>query len=272
MIRLKLGVSTTIATAEIYSEDYLTLDEKLFLVHETTLDFAEKHKLSYAELSVLDPHNIKDIDQQRFRDMLSTHNLKYTYHAPIFEINLGATSESWRKLSVKLITEHIKFAEAMNVENIVIHPYRSMGLDAFFLERIVESTITSLHEIAATNSTGTKILVENLPHAGELFSSLDTLLLLDNCSFCYDAAHANCAGFNQNAFIKLLGNKIGEVHLIDGKKNKMDAHLPVGKGDIDFKETYSALKSIKYSGPMIIEAFSIEDAATSLKKLKDIFR
>ncbi len=269
---MNLGVSTTIATAEIYSEDYLTLDEKLFLAHETTLDFAEKHKLKYAELSVLDPHSIKDIDQRKFRDMLSTHNLKYTYHAPIFEINLGATSESWRRLSAKQIIEHIRFAEAMNVENIVIHPYRSMGLDAFFLERILESVLVSLHEIRASGSIGINVLVENLPHAGELFSSPETLLLLDGTSFCYDAAHANCAGFSQTAFIKQLGNRIGEVHLIDGKKNKMDMHLPVGKGDIDFRETHSALKSIRYKDPMILEAFSIEDAATSLKKLKDIFR
>lgn len=269
---MKLGVSTTIATAEIYSQDYLTLDEKLFLSHETTLDFAEKHKLNYAELSVLDAHIIKDIDQKKFRDMLSAHDLKYTYHAPIFEINLGATSESWRRLSAKQILEHIRFAEAMNVENIVIHPYRSMGLDAFFLDRILESVLVSLHEIRASGSTDINVLVENLPHAGELFSSPETLLLLGDTSFCYDAAHANCAGFSQTEFIRQMGNKIKEVHLIDGKKNKMDMHLPVGKGDIDFKETQSALNSIRYKGPMILEAFSIEDAATSLKKLKDIFR
>jgi len=269
---VKLGVSTTIATAEIYSQDYLNLDEKLFLAHETTLDFVEKHKLAYAELSVLDAHSIKDIDQKKFSDMLSTHNLKYTYHAPIFEINLGATSESWRRLSAKQILEHIRFAESMNVENIVIHPYRSMGLDSFFLERIVKSVLTSLHEIRAGGDTSINVLVENLPYAGELFSSPDTLLLLDDTSFCYDAAHANCAGFSQTEFIKQMGNRIKEVHLIDGKKNKMDTHIPVGKGDIDFKETYNALKNIKYKGPMILEAFSIEDAATSLKKLKDIFR
>ena len=269
---MKLGVSTTIATSEIYSQDCLTLDEKLFLSHETTLDFAEKHKLAYAELSVLDAHSIKDIDQKKYSDMLSTHNLRYTYHAPIFEINLGATSDIWRKLSSKLIIDHIKFAKAMNVENIVIHPNRSMGIDAFFLDRILESILLSLHEIRASNSTGINVLVENLPQAGELFSSPETLLLLGDTSFCYDAAHANCAGFSQTEFIKQIGSRIKEVHLIDGKKNKADMHYPVGKGDIDFKETQSALKNIRYKGPMILEAFSIEDAATSLKKLKDIFR
>lgn len=271
-MQLKLGVSTTISTGEILSQDFLTMEEKLFLTQELTLNFAKAHKLKYVELSIPDAYNIKDINQPQFLDMLSTHNLRYTYHAPIFDINLGATNERWRKLSVKIINEHIMFARDMNIENVVVHPYRPMGLEVFFLGQIVGNVIKSLHEINAKNDTSVKILVENLPCMGELFCNPDTLLLLEDCLFCYDTSHANCAGFAQKEFISELGNRIHEIHVIDGKKNKMDMHLPIGKGDIDFRETYKALKDIRFCGPVILEAFSIEDAASSIRILKDIFR
>lgn len=272
MIRLKLGISTTISTGEIYSHDFLTMKEKLLLTQQTTLDFAKTHNLKYVELSILDPHSIKDINQKEFQNLLSSYDFKYTYHAPIFEVNLGATNEQWRKLSVKILNEHIQFASKMDIENIVIHPYRPMGLDMFFLERIIENTFKSITEINNKNDTKVKILLENLPNITELFNNPETLLLLENCLFCYDTAHANCAGFDQEVFIKALGKKICEVHAIDGIRNQPDMHLPIGKGDIDFKETHKALKDIKYNGPVILEAFSIEDATPSIKKLKDIFR
>ncbi|MFH1126900.1 MAG: sugar phosphate isomerase/epimerase [archaeon] len=269
---MKLGVSTTISTGEIYSQEYLTMKEKLFLTQQIALDFAEKHKLKYVELSILDPYSIKDIDQSGFKNMLSAYSFRYTYHAPIFEINLGATNQSWRKLSVKLLNEHIRFAKAMDIENIVIHAYRPMGLDMFFLERIMENTIQSMAEIHSKNDTGVKILIENLPNPGDLFSSPETLALMENTCYCYDTSHANCAGYEQKDFIAHLGKNIKEVHVIDGIKNHPDMHLPIGKGDIDFKETQKALKNINYTGPVILEAFSLEDATTSIKKLKDIFR
>jgi len=271
MIQLKLGVSTTISTGEIYSQDYLTLKEKLFLTQQTAIDFAEMHKLKYVELSILDPHSIKDINLKEFKDMLSTHNLRYTYHAPIFEVNLGATNENWRKLSVKTIKEHISFAQTMNIENIILHPYRPMGLDMFFPERIIENLLISLDELNAKD-LGVNLLVENLPYQSELFSTPELLLMIENNNYCFDTAHANCAGYTQTEFITKLSKKIKEVHAIDGQKNKQDMHLPIGKGDIDFKETQKALKKLRYSGPVILEAFSIEDATTSIKILKDIFR
>jgi len=267
---VKLGASTTISTGEIYSQDFLTMSERLFLTQEVALNFAKTHKLKYVELSILDPYNIKDIDLSAFKDMLSSYSLRYTYHAPIFEVNLGATNERWRKLSVKIINEHIQFAEKMNIENVVVHPYRPMGLDMFFLGQIVESVIKSVHEITKDDN-GVNVVVENLPNMGELFCNPDTLLLLEDCFFCFDTAHANCAGFGQADFIKQLGKRIREVHVIDGEREKMDMHLPIGKGDINFRETYRALKDIRYNGPVILEAFSIEDATPSIKKLKKIF-
>jgi sugar phosphate isomerase/epimerase len=129
--------------------------------------------------------------------------------------------------------------------------------------KALESSRKTLEELNPL-STDIKLCVENMPvkgHFGNLTKELpiearDLLYLvdnLDNIGIAFDIAHANNV---ENALefydrVKESG-KILNVHLRDND-GKLDSHLPLGKGNIDFRKFLEKLKQENYQGYFSIE-------------------
>lgn len=72
-----------------------------------------------------------------------------------------------------------------------------------------------------------------------------------------DIGHANLR-HNENqakGFFRAFGKKIAHVHVSDNNGEE-DEHLPLGCGNIDWKEIAGVLKKNKYSGTVTLEVFS----------------
>jgi D-psicose/D-tagatose/L-ribulose 3-epimerase len=71
------------------------------------------------------------------------------------------------------------------------------------------------------------------------------------CKMMYDTFHANIEEKNITAALKSCADVMGHVHISEN-----DRSTP-GKGQVNWQETFDALKKIKYDGWLTIEAFGL---------------
>jgi sugar phosphate isomerase/epimerase len=113
-------------------------------------------------------------------------------------------------------------------------------------------------EIAA--DAGLKVAIE--PHPYRWVSSGQGMLRLiertgaANLGLNFDPSHLFPAGDMPHYVVLALGNRIFNTHFSDNEGHT-NAHWRPGRGKIDWKAIFAALKAIGYSGPITLE---LEDA------------
>jgi sugar phosphate isomerase/epimerase len=68
------------------------------------------------------------------------------------------------------------------------------------------------------------------------------------------------------SFVRALGERIHSVQLSDNR-GRVDEHLAIGKGTIDFVRVLGALERIRFTGPLIIELFDVPKKVVSHRRL-----
>jgi D-psicose/D-tagatose/L-ribulose 3-epimerase len=83
----------------------------------------------------------------------------------------------------------------------------------------------------------------------------------------YDTFHANIEEKNPAQVITTAADSIAHVHISEN-----DRGVP-GTGQVHWKETFQALKQIKYNGWLTIEAFgrALPDLAAATRVWRDLF-
>jgi len=81
---------------------------------------------------------------------------------------------------------------------------------------------------------------------------LAKLMTLSKIAFCPDTAHLAAGGGNPAELIRQYPDRVKHVHLKDFQKSPF-AFLPLGRGELDFKEIFSALKEVNYQGWAVVE-------------------
>ncbi len=69
-----------------------------------------------------------------------------------------------------------------------------------------------------------------------------------------DFGHANIGRDNHEAFCRRLGNFIRHVHFSDNRSSD-DHHMPLGVGNINWKNAVNSLKATGYDGTITLEVF-----------------
>jgi sugar phosphate isomerase/epimerase len=82
----------------------------------------------------------------------------------------------------------------------------------------------------------------------------DAVFLGMNC----DIGHLFCVGDDPAAVIGRMPREIAHVHLEDIDSNRVHQHLAPGKGVIDFKAVFTALRKIGYLGWVTVELYPYE--------------
>jgi sugar phosphate isomerase/epimerase len=101
---------------------------------------------------------------------------------------------------------------------------------------------------------------EYLEFKNEFFR--DEPLVKMNC----DVGHLFCVGDDPADIIRRMPEQISHVHLEDIGANRVHQHLTPGKGVIDFKAIFSALKEIGYVGWVTVELYPYETTAAGVAK------
>ncbi len=196
-------------------------------------------------------------------------NIPYTLHCPHFAhgFNLGKTKQ--RDNNRKEFDEVRKFADLLNVDNIIIHG----GIDGE-----AEETAKQLKDLNEPRA-----LIENKPYkavpviapgktcVGYSPEQIELIKGVSGCGFCLDFNHAICAANSFKLdyidylkdFMKL---KPDMFHLSDlpDEKTEYDGHFHLGEGQIDLKSLAQFMKKDS--------KVSLETAKNSRTSLEDFIK
>jgi sugar phosphate isomerase/epimerase len=200
---------------------------------------------------------------QAFRDVSDAAALAYektgvsisSIHYPLAMFAMLYTAHSsmsaeGRDFSAKLVS----LASRMGTEYLVIHPADgySGGIKEM-MERGAEKNIRFLADLC--HSKGITVAMENYPSgAGRQAETLDAYTAswnIPNMKPMVDTTEVMEGGENPIEFIRAMKEAPCHLHISDfggGKK-----HLPMGEGEIDWKEFFSALREKNYRGYYTLE-------------------
>jgi sugar phosphate isomerase/epimerase len=102
---------------------------------------------------------------------------------------------------------------------------------------------------------------EYLAFKNEFFR--DEPMVKMNC----DVGHLFCVGDDPATVIRSMPEQVAHVHLEDIGSNRVHQHLTPGKGVIDFRAIFAALKKIHYQGWVTVELYPYETSAAGVAKL-----
>ena len=80
----------------------------------------------------------------------------------------------------------------------------------------------------------------------------------------YDMGNSAGLGYNCIDEFKTYGHKISDVHIKD--RVLYGDSVPLGDGNVNFKKIFKGLKSLNYSGPLIMQAYRDDEGLSVFKK------
>lgn len=213
---------------------------------------------------------------QEIRD---TTNLELTLHLPFSDMNLAGLNTGIRNEVLCQMKDFLKIASDF-VELAVIHPGYLSPHGAQLPDLAWKTNIESLQSICDfAADCGITIAVENMPEVPKIFGKYPQEMLQmveevnrDNVGLTLDIGHANTIGKSKGTeimddFLKMYKGRISHVHLHDNM-GKKDEHLPLGKGNVDWKRVMDSLSN--YKGRFVTEVNCVDEGVESLAFLKSL--
>ena len=172
-------------------------------------------------------------------------------------VDLGSLDSKVRRESIDDIKRCIEWLSLAGGDHLVIHPG---GLsDRESKSNRLRALEHSLGDLADTAETAGVILcVENMPPGvfpGSQMADLVSLVTSINrpatVGLALDTGHANISA-NVGAETLIAGKWLRTTHVHDNN-GRQDSHLPPGLGTVDWANWGTALDTIEYSGPLMLE-------------------
>ncbi|GBE20421.1 fructoselysine 3-epimerase [archaeon BMS3Abin17] len=178
------------------------------------------------------------------------------------KFDLASLEEETREFSIEEVMRTYNIAKRLDAKLITVHGgycenHKSYKKHLTILRKSIESLSKKLRNI--------KLGIENLPttdhlgnHVNEIPYYPDDLIFLtkglDNIGVTLDIGHANTIMKPIDFYKKLIsgGINVFDMHIHDNKGYK-DSHLPLGQGNIDFKEFIGYLKKEQYERYLTVE-------------------
>ena len=226
-----------------------------------------KAGFDFIDLTIEGPKAL-DVDIDKMGSLLKQYDLAITGHTdpclpwayPIPEI---------RQACLKELARCARIFSALGASIMNLHPcYFSPPA---MRSSIIELNIEALKPIAqmASNHDLT-IAFENFTSPFDRITTFKRVLNdVENLSLHLDFGHANLGRDNHEAFCQQLGGHITHVHFSDNR-GTADHHMPLGVGNIDWKDAVDELKATGYDGTITLEVFC--DDSKMLYKYLDMSR
>ena len=220
-------------------------------VYDEAIAFG-KAGYDFLDLTIEGP-NAKDVDLSKMGSILKKYNLAVTGHTdpclpwayPVSKIQQACLDELER-------CARIFSALKTNIMN--IHPcyYCPPAMKG----SIVELNIAALKPIVEMAAAyGLTVVFENFKPPFDRVSTFERLLdNIPELRLHLDFGHANLGRDNYDVFCRHLGDAIAHVHFSDNRATA-DHHMPLGVGNIDWKNAVASLKATGYDGTITLEVF-----------------
>jgi sugar phosphate isomerase/epimerase len=254
----------------------------------------------YVELEGVREENLKEVYQNRekIKDHCRALGVKIVNFCPIIP-DIVSLNEEKRKKAKDLYMRGIELAKYFDCETIQTGsytpplefigevPYKEsisygkqyrVKIDPNFNWDVLWDILVDSFRFASetAKSAGLKFCLE--PRVGEIISNTDALLRLmdhvksDNFGAVLDTGHQNAQKEILPLSVEKLGSKIYYLHVSDND-GRINDHLPLGKGNIDWEGVFLALKKHNYQGYVAIDIGNvpeIEKAYIDSKKFLEV--
>lgn len=220
---------------------------------------------SLSELMVSEPHlwptDLGAAERRSMARLLANEGAEIlSLNPPSLDLNLVSPSREVRDFTLCHYRDVINLAGDWGVRFIVVVPGKTHSLLPMPRERCegwLLTALASLSDIAETR--GVELLVENVP-SGFLPTAADLLAMLrklrdPRIGAVYDVANAVFAADDPIAGLDTLREHLRLVHLSDTGLDRW-RHDRIGSGVVPFMPIASALDSIGFSGPVVLEIIS----------------
>lgn len=218
---------------------------------------------------------LQSLDKNECRQIaakLKDAGLKITFHAPFMDLRPGALDEQIRKTSLERIRQVFDLIPYFQPLKIVCHPSFD---DRYYVacdDLWLENSVNFWRQLIPLAKDGaTLIALENVyekePH---ILRRLFAALASDQVCFCFDTGHFNVFSHTPlQTWMEQMGRYIGHLHLHDNF-GKFDEHLPVGAATFPFERFFTALKDVKASPTITLEAHAQEHLWQSAANLQQM--
>jgi sugar phosphate isomerase/epimerase len=185
--------------------------------------------------------------------------------------DIGYAEEKERVNAVNFHKKGVEYCEAIGTKWLIVHPGGMVYCepddsvlakpppddDGVLMKKVYESNIKSLVEVAEYGKEkGVGICLENGSFAYYPPSKVVEVVNqvnMDNVGVCLDTGHANVGGkLKVWAEIEKCAQNLRAVHLNDNL-GKGDPHMPLGSGNLDWKQVFASLKRAKFQGVFNME-------------------
>ena len=226
-----------------------------------------KARFDFVDLTIEGPKAF-NINPDKIRPILDRYNMVVTGHTdpclpwayPVKEIRMACLKEFERCAGI---------FSALDAKIMNIHP-------CYFCPPAMKPTLVELNiealkpivEMAASH--GLTVVLENYKAPFDRVSTFNLMLAeIPGLQVHLDFGHANMGADNHEVFCRQLGKHIRHVHFSDNRSTA-DHHMPLGVGNINWKNAIKSLKAIGYDGAITLEVFC--DDPTMLFQYLDLSR
>jgi len=196
---------------------------------------------------------------KKIKDILSTLDVGVSIHGPYHDLNIASWNTRISEETVRQLKEAVDVAAQLNSEIVVAHS-GYMSSRKYRKDKTFNIILKNFAKIAKhAEDSGVTLCMENIAskpkalgvHMTDIKKILNSVNS-KNFKLCLDAAHANTTGLKPKEFAVRLKDYVKHVHISDntGSNN----HLPIGMGNISFKDFLYALKP--YSGFLVVEGWT----------------
>jgi len=193
---------------------------------------------------------------------LQSYSCSFSLHAPCRGTNIASLLEPIRRASVEVIAQCFAIAAEVGAA-VVVHPgYFAWPEERQKAEDRLLRSLTELTRSAEEHSI--HYYIENM---GDweyfLIKTPEELGLIGRTEFALDVGHAN----QNHCLAEFLDHPARHYHLHDND-GKVDSHLAVGKGTIDFAPVLRSIR--EHGGTPVIEVATYGGVVESLAVLKQM--
>ncbi|MCU0493641.1 MAG: sugar phosphate isomerase/epimerase [Chloroflexaceae bacterium] len=195
------------------------------------------------------------------RSYARDHGLRYTLHAPCFDLNPAAANAGVRAEVLRQYRLGLEVAAELGANQMVVHsgPRSDPRLSSVTAHGYVRAMLEAL--LPTAEQTGTRLALENTGYgpASIIATPADLLALVEGLppalvGLTLDMGHAVLQNLPLNTTIAAWAGRLCNVHLHDNGGHS-DDHLPPGEGVVPLATALETLNQVGFSGSLTLESF-----------------
>ncbi len=218
------------------------------------IEWISSNRFDFIDLTI-EPPGAYDIDVREIKKLLNDVGLEVIGHTNPY-LPAIIPIESIKKACIDEFRKYIDIFTRLGATLMNVHPFYLRS--SFSQEEMLQANIQLLKTLnKLCKKKGITLMLENYKapfDSSEIFLQITTEV--PGLKVHLDVGHANLAGpETAKKFFETFGNDIAHMHFSDNRGIN-DDHIPLGCGNIDWKEIIKLIKLIKYNKTITLEIFS----------------